>query len=432
MAKLAYPDGTGMIPPGSKVLCAVSGGADSMCLLHMLSQREDITLAAAHFNHQLRGKEADRDEEFVREVCSRWDIPLTVGRGDVRACAKREKRSVEEAARQMRYAFLFQTAKTDHCDLIVTAHNADDNAETMLLSLIRGTGLTGLTGIPFRRESIIRPLLGMTRRDILAYLDRENIPHREDSSNRDERYSRNRVRAKVMPVLRHLNHRAVEHMAATAAQLAEIDRYLDENARELLVQVKESPGSLSLPAHVLFQAPRVLQPRMVFQLLDRLEVGRRDFRAVHMDAVLSLSPGGSLDLPRGVTARREYDSFILTTQKDSPSVFTSFPPREGENPVPGTGWTVVLEGPPWPGLVVRPRQTGDGMTLPNGHKKSLKKLFIDRKVPRLERERVPIAADEDGVIAVAGLGPNLSHPRYRRVRIIEHRKGEDIHDQHER
>ena len=420
-----------LIPSGSRVLCAVSGGADSMCLLHMLSRREDISLVAAHFNHQLRGEEADRDEAFVRDWCGEHAIPLTVGRGDVRAFARREKRSIEEAARTLRYAFLFQAAEAEGCGLIATAHNADDNAETMLLSLIRGTGLTGLTGIPFRRENIIRPLLGMTRRDILSYLDRHHIPHREDSSNRDETYARNRVRSKVMPVLRHLNYRAAEHMASTAAQLSEIDRYLDENTRALLSRVQEYPGGVALPLEDLFQAPQVLRPRMVFHLLDRLKVGRKDFRAVHIEAVLSLSPGGCLDLPHGVTARREYDRLILTLGSTPPAL-EPMSLREGENPVPGTEWTVLLDGPPWPGLTVRPRQTGDEFTLPNGHKRTLKKLLIDKKVPRLERERIPIVADDNGVIAVAGLGPNLSHPCHGQVRIIQYKKGEDTHDEHER
>lgn len=414
-----------MIPPGSRVLCAVSGGADSVCLLHILSRREDISVVAAHYNHQLRWKESDRDEQFVRELCEKWGIPLVVGRGDVKAFARKEKRSTEEAGRILRYSFLFQAAETEGCDLIATAHNADDNAETMLLSLIRGTGLTGLTGIPFRRENIVRPLLGATRRDILYYLALHLIPHREDSSNRDRKYARNRLRADVMPVLWHLNPRVSEHMANTAVQLAEIDRYLDENARVFLLRAQESPGRIALPMDVLFQAPKVLRPRIIFQLLDRLEVGRKDLRSVHLEAVLSLSPGGSLDLPHGVTVRREYDLLILTTQEDSAPPWAAFVPREGENPVPGTGWTVVLEGPPWPGLVVRPRQTGDALTLPNGHRRSLKRLFIDKKIPRLERDAIPVVADGEGILAVAGFGPNLSHPRFQRVQIIPKKKEEN-------
>ncbi len=408
-----------MLPAGSKVLCAVSGGADSVCLLHLLSQREDISLLAAHFNHQLRGKEADRDEQFVRELCEKWSIPLTVGRGDVKAFARQEKRSIEEAARTLRYAFLFQQAEAKGCDKIATAHNADDNAETMLLSLIRGTGITGLTGIPFRRENIVRPLLSMTRCEILSYLEEHQIPHREDSSNRDETYARNKLRAKVMPVLRGLNFRAVEHMARTAAQLAEIDRYLDENARGFLSQVQESPGKVSLSLDALSQAPQVLRPRMIFQLLDRLGVGRKDFRTVHLDAILSLSPGGCLDLPHGVTARREYGVLIFTTRKDNPSTLEPFPPQQGKNPVPGTPWVLILDAPPWPGLVVRPRQTGDEITLPNGHSRSLKRLLIDQKIPRPERGRLPVAADGDGILAVAGLGHNLAHPRRERIKFIK-------------
>lgn len=410
--------GYDMIPSGAKVLCAVSGGADSVCLLHILSQREDITLVAAHFNHQLRGWESYLDERFVRELCGMWKIPFVVGQGDVKTYARTEKRSIEEAGRILRYDFLFRTAGAEGCDLIATAHNADDNAETMLLSLIRGTGLTGLTGIPFRRENIVRPLLGMTRREILRYLEQQKIPHREDSSNRDRKYARNRIRAEVMPVLWYLNPRVSEHMANTAAQLTEIDRYLDENARAFLSQAHESPGRISLPTETLSQAPNVLRPRIIFQLLDRLGVGRKDLRSVHLEAVLSLSPGGSLDLPHGVTVRREYDLLILTTQEDSAPPWAAFIPCEGGNPVPGTGWTVVLSVPPWEGLTVRPRRTGDELTLPGRPRRSLKKLLIDRKVPRLSRDTIPVVADDEGVLAVAGLGPNTAHPRFQTVQII--------------
>lgn len=407
-----------LIPPGTRALCAVSGGADSVCLLHMLSQREDISLAAAHYNHQLRGEESDRDEEFVRAVCEQWEIPLTVGRGDVAHEAKKRKQGIEETARQMRYEFLCETAERLGCDRVATAHSADDNAETMLLNLIRGTGLTGLTGIPFRRENLVRPLLGMTRREILDYLEKHHIPHREDSSNRDRKYARNRLRADVMPVLRGLNPRFPQHMANTAAQLTEVDRYLDENARAFLSGAQESPGRVALPTEALFQAPRALQPRIILQLLDRLGVGRRDLRSVHLEAVLSLSSGGSLDLPHGVTAQREYGLLILTTREDDPPTWARFVPREGENPVPHTGWTVVLEGAPWEGLTVRPRQTGDEITLPKGHRRSLKRLFIDKKIPRPERDTIPVVADGEGVLAVASLGPNTAHPRFQRVQII--------------
>ena len=145
-------------PRGGRVLCAVSGGLDSMCLLHFLCRQEGFAVAAAHFNHQLRGAEADRDEAFVRDYCAAHAIPFAAGRGDTRAVAEREGLSIEEAARKLRYAFLRETAERG-CDAVLTAHHADDNAETILLNLIRGTGSAGLAGIPQVRGNICRPFL---------------------------------------------------------------------------------------------------------------------------------------------------------------------------------------------------------------------------------------------------------------------------------
>ena len=156
---------------GQRVLCAVSGGLDSMCLLHMLEawcEERGGQAAAAHFNHRLRGAAADRDEEFVRETCARWGIPLSVGREDVGEYAKREGLSTEEAARNLRYAFLRRTAAERECERLYTAHHAGDNAETVLLNLIRGTGLTGLTGMDWERDGLCRPLLCVTREELEA------------------------------------------------------------------------------------------------------------------------------------------------------------------------------------------------------------------------------------------------------------------------
>ena len=148
-----------MLSPGSTVLCAVSGGADSMCLLHWLSRREGITLHAAHFDHRLRGAESDADAAFVRDWCRENGIPFHLGSADVRARAGEAGRGIEETARDLRYAFLRKTARDLGGAVIATAHNADDNAETLLLHLVRGTGLQGLAGIPPRRDALVRPLL---------------------------------------------------------------------------------------------------------------------------------------------------------------------------------------------------------------------------------------------------------------------------------
>ena len=201
----AFADKYNMLPQGSTVLCALSGGADSMALLSVLealAKPRSLTLHAAHFNHQLRGEESQRDEDFVVQWCQKRGIPLVVGRGDVAQEAQEQGKGVEETARAMRYGFLTATAQELGADKIATAHNADDNAETLLLHLARGTGLDGLTGIPPVRGILIRPLLATPRIDIAVYLAQEEIPHVEDSSNQDTVYARNRLRQEVMPVLR--------------------------------------------------------------------------------------------------------------------------------------------------------------------------------------------------------------------------------------
>lgn len=424
-----------LLPPGSRVLCAVSGGADSMCLLHLLSQREELSLVCAHFNHQLRGEESDRDEAFVREICKQWNIPLTVGRGDVEAFARREKLSLEEAGRTLRYAFLYQAAEEELCDWIATAHNAEDNAETLLLHLLRGSGLNGLTGISPQRGKLVRPLLTTSRKEIEAYLIQHDIPHREDSTNADDAYTRNRVRHQLLPLLEEMNPGFVRRLTSAIPRLRADNDYLNDLARQLLTKTEHREDGLVLPAALLSQAPAPVASRAVRFLLAQAAGGNWDCSAGHIDTVLELcrssSPSAQVSLPHGLTARREYSLLILA--QDLPAQpLEPMPLQEGDNPVPGLPWTVVLQGPPWPGLVVRSRQTGDSLALPGGHTKTLKKLFIDQKLPRRERERIPVVADNDGVIAVAGVGPNLSHPCHGQVRMIQYRKGEDMHDEHER
>lgn len=418
-----------LLPPGSRVLCAVSGGADSMCLLHMLSQRKDISLTAAHFNHQLRGEESDRDEAFVRDLCTQWNIPLTVGRGDVKAFSEREGLSPEEGGRILRYAFLEAAAQTEGCDLIATAHNADDNLETMLLNLTRGAGLSGLAGIPPQRGNIVRPLLRVTRREIEEYLRLYSLPHVEDSTNADETYSRNKMRRQVLPLLEEFNPALRKNSIDAIRYLRADNDYLNALASNLSKKAVVEDDTVVLPAILISGSPRPVAIRAVRQLLSMMPDGSTDCAATHLEGVVNLcrgdDPSAVFHLPHGVTARREYDRLILTLRSPPPAL-EPMTLLEGENPVPGTAWTVVLDGPPWPGLTVRSRRTGDEFTLPNGHRKTLKKLLIDRKVPRLERERIPIVADDGGVIAVAGLGPNPSHPCHGQVRIINQRKGEDI------
>lgn len=420
-----------MLPRGGRVLCALSGGADSMCLFHVLlflAPTRGISLQAAHFNHGLRGEESQRDEAFVRDQCAQWGIPLTVGRGEVREFAQEKGQTVEEAARTMRYAFLEEAARQTGCSRIATAHNADDNLETLLLHLVRGAGLHGLAGIPPRRGALVRPLLTASRAEIEDYLARYAVPHVEDSTNTDTAYARNRLRHQVIPVLRQLNPRLSEHTAQTMGYLRADNDYLNAQAAAVCEGVRQTEEGLVLEAVQLAELPEAIAPRAARRLLELSAQGNTNCSAAHLNALLDLArspdPSGQIALPNGRLARRVYGDLVLTRQGRPPEPFTPTPLILGGRTAPeGTPWRcscrsvccperegqtpgalylakTALEGT----AILRPRQTGDTLALPGRGTKTVKKLLIDARVPRWERELIPILADERGVAAMAGFG----------------------------
>ena len=410
-----------LIPPNSRVLCAVSGGADSVCLLaglYDLGEKLGFTLCAAHFDHRLRGAESRRDADFVRRLVEERfpGVELRAGSGDVAAKAAELGRGIEETARQMRYEFLRKTAEELGCGLIATAHTADDNAETLLLHLARGTGLQGLCGIPVKREKLIRPLLTTTRREVEEYLTQRGLPHVEDSSNADESFARNRVRRRVVPVLEELYPGFARRVSENAARLRADGDFLEEQARKLV----EEHGS---SAAALAGAPDPIALRGVRLLLKQARDGDDTCAAVHLESVLALcrgeDPAGEVHLPGGLTARREYDRLVFS--REVPAVGL----EPGELALPGRtragGFSVAacshVYGGETPGkwefflraneishLSVRSRQEGDTLKLPGRPTKRVKKWLVDEKVPRGRREDLPVLAWAGGVAAVAGLG----------------------------
>ena len=434
-----------MLPPGCTVVCAVSGGADSICLLHRLNQLRAIrpfTLVAAHYNHHLRGAESDRDEAFVKRWVEDWCGPdpaagqpplpavrLITGGGDVSGQAKRLGLGLEETARRMRYAFLEEAARAVGADRIATAHTADDNAETVLLHLIRGSGLQGLTGIRPRQGRLVRPLLTTTRREIEDYLELYHIPHVEDSTNQDDAYTRNQVRHQVIPLLDEINPWFVPRMADTIRYLRSDNDYLSAQAAAVARRARPAgDGGLSISAALLASQPDPIAVRIVSCLLGRL--GEFQFRAAHLTAVVALSrspaPSGAVSLPHSLTARRVYGELILVRgARRSPPFAPVSLSVPGEAVLPSIGWTIACrraEAPEQPPdtpdhfflnpsrltgpLVIRPRLTGDTITLPRRRAKTVKKLLIDAKVPRWDRDRLPLLADASGPLWLAGFGPD--------------------------
>ena len=421
--------------PGWTAVCAVSGGLDSMCLLHLLRrwcEEEGADLTAAHFDHRLRPSSA-RDAAFVRDQCAVWGIPFVCENGDVEAYASREGLSIEEAARDLRYAFLRRTADQRPFSRIYTAHHMDDDAETVLLALIRGTGIRGLSGIRPYHDGICRPLLGVSRSELEAYAAAHGIPFVEDETNADpEAAARNRIRLEVLPILRELNPRAAEHIHAAARRLAEIDASLEADARSRTARMEVRDGRVVLSGKALREATDAVRPRMLLCALDRLGVGRKDIGSVHLDAVLSLSWDDHgrerrLDLPHGVTARYQRGWLILETR---PQPLTEVELVPGETVRWGSYTLCLTEGPvptgearedrlilrerrwipdPWDtrqrtftegGVVtVAPCPPGERLTLPGARGgRSVKRLCLDRRIPLQERDALP-AIYVDGVLA---------------------------------
>lgn len=424
-----------LIPPGASVLCALSGGADSMYLLCRLLEgrgRYGWTVQAAHYNHQLRPT-AGRDEDFVREWCAKHDVPLTAGRGEVGRYAKQEGLSTEEAARALRYAFLEQAAEAEGCTLIATGHHAGDNAETVLMNLIRGCGLNGLTGIPERRGNIVRPMLEAERAEIEAYLTEHGVPHVEDETNADLTYTRNRVRRRLLPLLEELNPRAVSHIAAAARRLREDEAELSRQAVLLAEQGLDIPEGIAIPAQTLAGAPRPLALRACAVLAGRTALG---CRAVHLDQMLALaegdSPSASLDVPGG-SVRRQYGLLVLSRSPGRPS---PEPARLREGETRWGDWTALCEKAVCPGkayvspaefylrpgeYLIRARAPGDRITLGKRPAKTVKKLMIEGRVPAARRGCVPVLALGERVAAVGGFGPDrecLAEPEGPALHII--------------
>ena len=386
---------------GQRIVCAVSGGADSMALLwgvYLLKDKLELDISAAHFNHQLRGAESHRDEAFVRDFCAGYGIDFVSGSTQVIAGPK----GLEAAAREARYAFLKGLPGK-----IATAHTADDNAETILMHLVRGTGLKGLGGIAPVNGNLIRPMLDITRAEVLEFLAEYSIPYVEDSSNSGDDFLRNRLRHHVMPLLKQENPSLPQNLSAMAHRLRQDEQALTAAAEKQYTD----------DVHQL----RVMEPAIRSRVLSKMLLcaGVKEPEGAHIAAmeklVYSQNPSARAAFPGGVVMARSYETIQAIGESNtlveqeitcpgeyvvSDMKLTLFPNDSTERTKDSFAFT------PKGKMVIRARRSGDTIRLMGGTK-SVRKLLIDEKIPAPERDRIPVLADEEGVLAVLGFGGNL-------------------------
>ena len=375
-----------LISPGDSIVCAVSGGADSIALLwalYLLKEEWQLSLSAVHFNHHLRGEASDGDEQFVRDFCNGYGIPLYVGSEYVVP----DEKGLEAAAREARYRY-FATLPGK----IATAHTADDNAETVLMHLLRGTGLKGLGGIAPKRNNLIRPLLSVTRSEVEHFLAEYALPHREDDSNHTDLFLRNRLRHHVVPLLKEENPRFSENLSAMALRLRQDEDALAEIANQ-------KPISIT----ALRQESSAIRVRILERFLKESGVPEPEASHIRLAEALIFSdnPSAQGNFPGGITICRNYDTLevLAAAQQGSLQIVCS-PAEELINTA--EIFTVKPQG----NVYMRSRQSGDSIRL-SGGTKSLKKLFIDRKIPQSQRNQIPVICDDAGIIGVYGIGVNL-------------------------
>jgi len=419
-----------MIEPRDHIGVAVSGGIDSAALLDILAslrQELPIALTVLHLNHGIRGKEAARDQRFVQELSERYALPYLDQEVDVPAYRKEHSLSLQQAARELRYRFFAQAMDTHNLDKVAIGQTADDQAETVLMRLIRGGGARGLKGIPPKREGYIRPLIEVWREELLHYAQHQGLAFVQDSSNLKKDYLRNRIRQELLPALSEYNPSIKERLLHLAQVLAEDEDYLDGLADEIAKGICLADHEVSISIPSLLSLPAALQARVLQHAFASLS-SEGVLEYPHITNVMALigEGGGSkqVTLPGGYWAKRSYDTLVLGKEGESPAGMAG----EIELTIPGRtrleGLAMELEAalaeerldPQGDAdtafldyhqltlpLRCRTFQPGDcfiplGMESP----KKLKNLFIDLKIPRADRVKIPLVISGDAICWVVG------------------------------
>ncbi len=432
------------------LVVGVSGGPDSMALLHALCSLNseadfDLRIHVAHVNHKLRGFEAEKDVAFVEAAADSLELPCSVFATDVASHAKKRGQSIEEAAREERYHFLERVCIQVGAQRAAVGHHADDQAETVLFRILRGTGLRGLGGIPTSRPispmsdaRVVRPLLRFTRSQIVDFLSDRGIPYREDRTNESTEIMRNRIRHTILPKLEEdVNPQVRDALIRLSEQARWVEEYLNETAQRTLetLVISRTDQEMTLNAASLARKNRIIQTELVWRSVASFELGQQDLAFTHIKSVLDLindpASGKQVSLPGGMTISKLYDRLIISMPTDEPREMiapdvvlhmpgvTHLPVRGMEIACdlrelqPGELETWREERHPYEQIVdmekvqlpltVRARRAGDRFwPLGAPGSKKLAEFLIDAKVTPAERDRVAVVCDQLGPVWIVG------------------------------
>jgi tRNA(Ile)-lysidine synthase len=423
------------VKSNDRLLVAVSGGPDSIFLLHLLSQlakNYPFTLHVGHLNHTLRGRESDEDELFVQRYAESLKIPSTSVRKVIPNEAKMMKRSKQDAARIVRYRVLEEIASKTQSQWIVTGHQADDQAETFLMRLIRGSGSRGLASIPNKRGKIIRPILHLTRDEILTYLERNRISFRSDSSNNLPIYFRNQIRHELLPILKKYNPNILKVLGNEVEIFTEEKRLFEERViREAAKIVKMIDSNKSvLRISPFLKQPLSLQRGLLRSLFFKLKGDLNNFHFCHIEKLILLAhkgmTGHSINLPGRIQAYKLYGQLEFYN-REIPETLDKFAfclpvPGEVYAPELKMNFQVSIKRGPFPGqpkkneiwfdldkitlpLTIRSREQGDRIFSERlkGRQKKLQDIFVDLKISRLVRDHIPVLSGKDRILWIVGV-----------------------------
>lgn len=421
----------GMLPQKAGVLVGLSGGADSVALLEVLCQLRGqlgLSIFAVHVHHGIRAA-AQKDADFCAKLCEDKEVPFACEYVDVPQLAEAQGLTVEEAGRKARYEIFERYRVEQGLDVIAVAHHQNDQAETMLFQMFRGSGLKGLSGIPYKRDCIIRPLLCVSRKEIEGYLEERGLSYVTDETNLSQDYTRNRLRHQVLPMAEEICPGTIENMSRAGAILREIEDFMEQLSRSYIEEYgRKMPDALLLHTGFLEKYHPALQKAIILYAIESVTKSRKDITQKHVEGVLSLLEKDGekvIDLPQGYKVMKSYDTlgfYRETTETDGSFVPLGIEPGETYTLPDGKTMEVTLlsgnnfENIPksncikWfdydkiiDTLYLRTREKGDFLTVrDDGATKTLQDYFVNEKVPKSERDRMLVLADGSHVVWVLG------------------------------